>query len=365
MIRELIFMLGGHTGALFVKNCEGHLEICAGIANLSPSEKECLKPLLKIGTHVSFLNDFVEKKRSDSFYLNAVRKAIDKCLDEYRQTLIEIEATILDGSTLLGITGVQARVLPFTFQLEYLREFVEAVRLQSGNCSVIDTVKQFREHCGIEQIIAAFQVIYHDCLRVLHKQLISWVLFGRLLDPYDEFFIVCDESKQFLIKGERIPSCLNLTLAQHVLFVGESVVALSEAQDLSEEDWEFMEDLKQIPFDQIEDIIHCSRDHMAKRLWKQVSENGRLKRSLNIIRNTYLMKKGDIFAHFIKQSEPLLESYITAVQRGSSQFAINQQLLASFKKYLAEDELEIERLSLKLKSEGHGQGWDQVCLEYK
>lgn len=364
MIRELIFMLGGQTGALFVKNQNGQFEICIGIANLSPSEKESLKPLLKIGSTVSFLNDFIERKNVSSLYRNAVQQAIGKCLEEYNQTLVEIEENILDGSTLLGIAGIQAQVLPFMIQLEYLREFVQAVELLDGNSCIIDTVKHFRDHCGVAQIITTFQAIYLDCLRVLHKQLVSWLLFGKLLDPHDEFFIV-SQSKEFVIRGERIPDCLNITLAQHVLFVGESVVALSEAQDLSEEDWEFMGELQQIPFEHLTEMIHRSRDNMAKRLWTQVSENGRLKRSLNMIRNTLLMKKGDVFADFIQRAESLLENYNSPAQLVSSQFAINQHLMTSLKKYLAEEEAEIERLSLNLKPDIPGQGWDQVYLEYK
>ena len=351
-------------GSLFIKNPNGQFEICAGIANLSPSEKELMKPLLKVGSIVSFLTDFIELKNVKSLYLDAVQQATSKCVEEYHQMLVEMEEKILDGSTLLGICGIHAQVLPFTIQLEYFKEFVQAVQLVDGSCCIIDTVKHFRDHCGVTQIISAFQSIYLECLRVLHKQLISWLLFGKLLDPHNEFFIVC-RSKQFEIRGERIPSCLNITLAQHVLFVGESVVALSEAQDLSDEDWEFMGQLQQIPFEHLTEVIHCSRDHMAKRLWKQVSENGRLKRSLNMIRNTLLMKKGDIFADFIQRAEPLLEYYNSPVQLASSQFAINQQLMSCLKKYLAEEEVEIERLHLKLKPDLPGQGWDQVYLEYK
>lgn len=364
MIRELVFMLGGQTGALFVKNHNGQFEICCGVANLSPSERELLKPLLKIGSNVSFLTEFVEQRNIKSLYVNAVQQAISKCLEDYNQTLVNIEEQILDGAALLGITGIQAQVVPFMLQLEYLRELVQAIKLLDGNCCITDTVKHFHDHCGVAQITSVLQVIYHNCLQVLHKQLVSWLLFGKLLDPHDEFFIV-NQSQQFMIRGERIPDCLNITLAQHVLFVGESVVALSEAQDLSEEDWEFMSELQQIPFERLTEMIHHSRDHMAKRLWKQVSENGRLKRSLNMIRNTLLMKKGDVFADFIQRTESLLENNNSPMQLASSQFAINQQLLSSLKKYMSEEEVEIERLSLKLKSEVPGQGWDQVYLEYK
>ena len=48
MIREVIFMLSGQSGALFTVNIDDQFEICDGIDVLSPSEKETLKPLMKI-----------------------------------------------------------------------------------------------------------------------------------------------------------------------------------------------------------------------------------------------------------------------------------------------------------------------------
>ena len=367
MIREVIFMLSGQSGALFTINNDGLFEICA-IDVLSPSEKDTLKPLMKIGSNVAFLIKFIEDRSIKSLYLEAIKKSVAQCLCEYQETLMEIEETILEGSTLFGLTGIHSKVLSYTFNLEYLKEFVDAVKLQSSNCLLLDTIKQFQNQCGISKIITTFETIYNDCLRVLHKQLISWLLFGKLLDPHGEFFIKYDDSKQLVIVGERIPNCLNVTLAQQVLFVGESVVALSEAQDMSEEDWEFMAKLQQIPFHQVVDIIQCCQDQMARRLWDQVSENDRLNRSLAMICNTFLMKKGDIFAYFIQQTEAIFDSHLNSAQHATAQFALQQKLSLSLKKYLAEEEVEIERLSLKLAPETKGQSlstWDRVFLEYR
>ena len=367
MIREMLFMLSGQPGALFVMKDGKQFEMCAGIADvgLCPSEKEIIKPLLKIGSNVAFLNDFIEDRKKKSLYLDAIRQSVAKCVTEFHEELVRIEEEILDGSSILGITGVHSRILPYSLLLEYLKEMVDAVKLQEGNCLLMDTVKHYRDHCGVSQIIDMFQVIYNTCLKVLHKQLVSWMLFGKLLDPYNEFFIHLDDNKQFIINGEIVPNCLSVLLVQQVLFVGESVVALSEAQDLSEEDWEFMAKLQKIPYENVVEIIQQCRDQMARRLWNLVTENDRLNRSLNMILNTFLMKKGDIFAYFIHQTESIFDGPFTSVQLVPNQFALQQRLMNSLKKYLSEDETEIERLSMKISPDVQGQGWDRVFLEYK
>ncbi|EFX83173.1 hypothetical protein DAPPUDRAFT_302112 [Daphnia pulex] len=367
MIRELLFMLSGQPGALFVKKDNGQFEMCSAIADvgLCQSEKEIIKPLLKIGSNVAFLNEFAEDRKMNSLYLEVIKQSIAKCVTEFQEELLVIEVEILEGSSMLGVTGIHSKIMPHTLLLEYLKELVDAIKLQEPNCLLMDTIQHYRDHCGVSKIIATFQQIYNVCLKVLHKQLVSWLLFGKLLDPYNEFFIHLDGSKNFVINGEKIPNCLSVSLAQQVLFVGESVVALSEAQDLSEEDWEFMGKLRKIPFENIVEIIRQCRDQMARRLWNLVTEKDRLNRSLNMILNTFLMKKGDIFAYFIHQTESILDGQFTPVQLVASQFALQQRLMNSLKKYLEEEEAEIERLSVNIMPDVQGQGWERVFLEYK
>lgn len=367
MIRELLFMLSGQPGALFVKKDNGQFEMCSAIADvgLCQSEKEIIKPLLKIGSNVAFLNEFAEDRKMNSLYLEVIKQSIAKCVTEFQEELLVIEVEILEGSSMLGVTGIHSKIMPHTLLLEYLKELVDAIKLQEPNCLLMDTIQHYRDHCGVSKIIATFQQIYNVCLKVLHKQLVSWLLFGKLLDPYNEFFIHLDGSKNFVINGEKIPNCLSVSLAQQVLFVGESVVALSEAQDLSEEDWEFMGKLRKIPFENIVEIIRQCRDQMARRLWNLVTEKDRLNRSLNMILNTFLMKKGDIFAYFIHQTESILDGQFTPVQLVANQFALQQRLMNSLKKYLEEEEAEIERLSVNIIPDVQGQGWERVFLEYK
>jgi len=137
------------------------------------------------------------------------------------------------------------------------------------------------------------------------------------------------------------------------------VIALSGSQDLSDEDWGFMAELQRIPLNQPVELINRCRDQTAKRLWSQVTEKGRLQRSLDVIRNTYLMKKGDVFAYFIAQVK-------TALDSNQSQISLQQKFVSCLKKYsVVEEEAEIERLTLKLMPDVKGSGWDRISLDYR
>lgn len=363
-----MLMLNGYSGTLFNTREDGCFELCETMANMAicDSEKEILKPLIEVGSIVANLNKFTDERNCSSVYYNAIKASVENCLKDYRNTLINLEEKILEGPNgIIGMMAIHASLLPYQLLLNRLKAFVDSIKLQKLNCLLIDTVKHHETHCGIPKAIAAFNTIYEDVIQVLFKQLVSWMIFGKLLDPFNEFFIYQDDSNQYVIDGEKIPNCISIPLAQQVLFVGESVVSLSEAQDLSEEDWEFMEKIQEIPCRNIQQLIRVCQDRMGKRLWNLVTQNNRLARCLTFIRNIFLMKKGDVFKQYLKDTENILDSTYSTVQLSISQTIAHERLISSLKKYLPEEESEINRLSVRLDPERRGQGWDRLLLDYK
>ena len=81
-----------------------------------------------------------------------------------------------------------------------------------------------------------------------------------------------------------------------------------------------------------------------------------------VIRNTYLMKKGDVFAYFIRQSKATLDH---VAQQGQQQISLQQKLMSCLKKYsLIQDEEEMDRLTVSLDG-ASASGWDRISLQYK
>ncbi|CAB4044088.1 gamma-tubulin complex component 4, partial [Paramuricea clavata] len=109
----------------------------------------------------------------------------------------------------------------------------------------------------------------HVCHAVMYKQLSAWLLHGLLLDYYDEFFIMMksatsagaitsaeqsetedgkNEEKQvqekkpasqktaeshFSLNAEMLPSYISTSVAEKILFVGESVKMLESSMSKS------------------------------------------------------------------------------------------------------------------------------------
>lgn len=78
------------------------------------------------------------------------------------------------------------------------------------------------------------------------RQVISWVIYGKLKDPHHEFFISCDESlpdelmtgrksplDHFSIHDEFVPTSFSKDLVQKIFSIGLYVVIMTKATSVS------------------------------------------------------------------------------------------------------------------------------------
>ena len=112
---------------------------------------------------------------------------------------------------------------------------------------------------GVARVQEAMNRLLHEGHKVLYKQLLAWILQGSLFDPYDEFFIVPDDSsaqptasglstsassshqtsqllssaedstnfhtraRRYRLRAERVPGHISVALAEKIFFIGESI----------------------------------------------------------------------------------------------------------------------------------------------
>ncbi|KAH0620165.1 hypothetical protein JD844_014798 [Phrynosoma platyrhinos] len=209
------------------------------------------------------------------------------------------------------------------------------------------------------------------CHAVMYKQLSAWMLHGLLLDQHEEFFIkqgpssgtvptqleededdlgiggltgkqlrelqdmrLIDEEnmlapspKQFSLRIEMLPSYIPVRVAEKILFVGESV-QMFESQNMSltkkgsilknQEDTFAAElhRLKQRPLFSLvdfESVVDWIRSTVAEHLWKLMVEESDLIGQLKIIKDFYLLGRGELFQAFIDTAQQMLKTPPTAV----------------------------------------------------
>ncbi|XP_015265883.1 PREDICTED: gamma-tubulin complex component 4 [Gekko japonicus] len=314
-------------------------------------------------------------------YLRAFCTGLDAILQPYRQALLDLEQEFL-ADPHLTISHVNYSLDQFQLLFPSLMVVVEQIKAQKiHGCQILEIV-----HCysrgGLPPVRSALEQVLAMCHAVMYKQLSAWMLHGLLLDQHEEFFIrqgpssgsvpsqpeeeeedlgiggltgkqlrelqdmrlieeenmLAPSPKQFSLRIEMLPSYIPVRVAEKILFVGESV-QMFESQNVNltkkgsilknQEDTFAAElhRLKQQPVFNLvdfESVVDWIRSTVAEHLWKLMVEESDLIGQLKIIKDFYLLGRGELFQAFIDTAQQMLKTPPSAVTEHDVNVAFQQ-----------------------------------------
>ncbi|XP_054858125.1 gamma-tubulin complex component 4 isoform X3 [Eublepharis macularius] len=314
-------------------------------------------------------------------YLRAFCTGLDAVLQPYRQALLDLEQEFL-ADPHLTISHVNYSLDQFQLLFPSLMVVVEQIKTQKiHGCQILEIVHHYSRG-GLPPVRSALEQVLAMCHAVMYKQLSAWMLHGLLLDQYEEFFIkqgpssgsvpsqpeeeeddlgiggltgkqlrelqdmrlieeenmLAPSPKQFSLRIEMLPSYIPVRVAEKILFVGESV-QMFESQNISltkkgsilknQEDI-FAAELhrlkQQTLFNLVdfESVVDWIRSTVAEHLWKLMVEESDLIGQLKIIKDFYLLGRGELFQAFIDTAQHLLKTPPTAVTEHDVNVAFQQ-----------------------------------------
>ncbi|XP_017712947.1 gamma-tubulin complex component 4 isoform X9 [Rhinopithecus roxellana] len=338
-------------------------------------------------------------------YLRAFCTGLDSVLQPYRQALLDLEQEFL-GDPHLSISHVNYSLDQFQLLFPSVMVVVEQIKSQKiHGCQILETV--YKHSCGgLPPVRSALEKILAICHGVMYKQLSAWMLHGLLLDQHEEFFIkqgpssgnvsaqpeedeedlgiggltgkqlrelqdlrlieeenmLAPSLKQFSLRVEILPSYIPVRVAEKILFVGESV-QMFENQNVNltrkgsilknQEDTFAAElhRLKQQPLFSLvdfEQVVDRIRSTVAEHLWKLMVEESDLLGQLKIIKDFYLLGRGELFQAFIDTAQHMLKTPPTAVTEHDVNVAFQQ----SAHKVLLDDDNLLPLLHLTIEYHG-------------
>ncbi|ERE70858.1 gamma-tubulin complex component 4 [Cricetulus griseus] len=338
-------------------------------------------------------------------YLRAFCTGLDSVLQPYRQALLDLEQEFL-ADTHLSISHVNYSLDQFQLLFPSVMVVVEQIKSQKiHGCQILETV--YKHSCGgLPPVRSALEKILAVCHGVMYKQLSAWMLHGLLLDQHEEFFIkqgpssgninaqaeedeedlgiggltgkqlrelqdlrlieeenmLAPSLKQFSLRVEILPSYIPVRVAEKILFVGESV-QMFENQNVNltrkgsilknQEDTFAAElhRLKQQPLFSLvdfEQVVDRIRSTVAEHLWKLMVEESDLLGQLKIIKDFYLLGRGELFQAFIDTAQHMLKTPPTAVTEHDVNVAFQQ----SAHKVLLDDDNLLPLLHLTIEYHG-------------
>ncbi|CAG5115406.1 unnamed protein product [Candidula unifasciata] len=299
-------------------------------------------------------------------YMKCLCQGLNNVLEDYRQVLLEIEQDILHDAH-LPVSHIACRLQEFHLLFPVLATTIDqVVSHKAHGCYILDILYK-NATFGMPGVKNALNRILFVCHGLLFKQLSAWMLHGIISDPYNEFFIqraqhgldVTDrqaesddddlgimgltgrqlqkvhlgsemevtphDTGQFCIAAGLLPSYIPVRVARKILFVGESVQMFERDKHkiksthkagtiMSSREDEFAADLqelsKQPEFNSIgfETIIDRIRAHAAEYLWMLVCEEADLRSELRILKDYFLLGRGELYLAFIDQAQHLLRA---------------------------------------------------------
>ncbi|KAK2920414.1 gamma-tubulin complex component 4 isoform X2 [Channa argus] len=326
-------------------------------------------------------------------YLRAFCTGLDSMLQPYRQALLDLEQEFL-GDPHLTISHVNYKLDQFQLLFPSVMVVVETIKSQKiHGCQILETV--YKHSCGgLPPVRIALEKILAVCHGVMYKQLAAWMLHGLLLDQSEEFFVkqgpsaggaaanqeedeedlglgglsgkqlrelqdlrlieeenmLAPSLQQFSLRTEMLPSYIPIRVAEKILFVGESVQMfenhnhspsragsiLKHQEDIFAAE---LHKLKQQPLFSLvdfENLIDHIRSTVAEHLWTLMVEESDLLEQLKIIKDFYLLGRGELYQVFIDLAQQMLKTPPTAVTEHDVNVAFQQ---AAHKVLLDDDNL--------------------------
>uniref|UniRef100_A0A1E1XL62 Gamma-tubulin complex component n=1 Tax=Amblyomma sculptum TaxID=1581419 RepID=A0A1E1XL62_AMBSC len=412
MLHELLFALNGYPGTIFVEK-EGTFSVVKGLPFLHPSETTILDRLCALGYHVKYLRSFVstyhslstagsqegEKTLKTGFYLHALCAGLKKVLHQYSEELLNLEKEVLEGNkvSLMRFQEVLDKYHLLFLKLRDLVAEVESNRVHG--CSILQCMHK-SSITALPLAKKSMSLLLQAGYGVLCQQISSWVLHGLLCDPHKEFFVKklssspsqtphnsssstleapLESMDDFGLDPHLLPEQLSASFAKKVLFAGAAVRVFGQSMGRpvykAEQETEFLDRLQTIKESPELDLLHLEafvedvRSAAAAHLWQLFVEEGCLLSQLRLLRDAYLLGRGELFLHFSQKAEHLL----CRPRAATTEHEVNEIFQQACSLLQSEDENLAEQFRITvgppLLTQDSTQpplaGWETIGLNYK
>ncbi|XP_034247180.1 gamma-tubulin complex component 4 [Thrips palmi] len=419
MLHELLLSLRGFPGGLL----DTAIEMVEVSAFIHPGERGLIEKILKIAAEYRQLRNFVEVHKDQTrvlkplpyqndpkealkpgLYLQAFCYGIEEALVPYHKEIVQLESRFLSDPH-CSLIYVLYRVTPYGTLFQALNTLIREVTTQKlHGCQLLQLLYQ-NLVTAVSEVEEALKKILLRCHTCFFKQLSSWVLHGVLKDSLHEFFIQPAEAvsnhpmsssyMEYKIAPNLLPSYIPLSLANKILFIGQTIVMISNdprdrnadassasilgRNDMDPALWDqcgqqYFERLSQISqssllnIGYLDETVEIIRGFITEQLWKLAVEQAQLPMQMRLIKDMFLLGRGELFLEFIKVAESILD------RSPSANFSreINQAFRSAAHKILlsSEEEMKIDKFyfgtsDCSSTTLAVNNGWTALVLHYR
>ncbi|XP_018349781.1 PREDICTED: gamma-tubulin complex component 4 isoform X1 [Trachymyrmex septentrionalis] len=332
---------------------------------LHPGEQALLNKILDFVKKCNVIRNFIYSKNTKEsvtpgLYIRALFDGMDQALEPFRKEIIELENTVLnDNHTPLSL--ILCSVEKYTCLFSLLHSIIREIRTQKFHgCKLLQCLHQ-RMHTGIPEINVTLELMAHSVHIVFYKHLTSWLLYGHLEDPHKEFFIqkISDCEKALMhedrknidaresindkkidvdmwdynVQMDILPSYIKPSLANKILTIGQTVIMFgndprqkkdfnmipkTENSVWGDKEYKYFRKLQNLQAKSVFNIVEFDRtinelkQCVTELLWHVAVEEAQLMQQLRLVKEFFLMGRGDLFLELIKLTTHILNKAPTS-----------------------------------------------------
>ncbi|KAK7066317.1 hypothetical protein SK128_010453 [Halocaridina rubra] len=424
MLHDLILALTGHGGDIFVKKDDDSFEVVNDLGFFHPCEVAIIRRLLNIGSHYKKITKFcdaydtVHVNREPDYrgglYLSSLAGALRKSVKVYQTSVLGLEAKLLEDPE-LPLSYLLNDLEPLSPLLAAFASLVLQIEEKRVHgCKILEVLHR-QTSLSVSNIRESFLRIEQAVHSVLYDQLTQWMLYGILLDNYNELFIQTISttitssaetpdasqpdtvnlleyeapkvSQECTLRLEMLPSHIPLHLAEKILFIGESILVFERegkkdtsieftshsshfGNVLKSKEQEFLGLLRSLTdgavfsIAKFSNVVETIRHCISKELCALVL-GADLLPELDDLKSFYLLGRGELYQTLIPAITPFMKN--TPASKNSNFNALFQM---AGRQVLLEDEV-LEKFTLVRKppsvaqsSESFDQSWNSLKIEY-
>ncbi|KAB7498659.1 Gamma-tubulin complex component 4 [Armadillidium nasatum] len=412
MLHELFLALSGHNSSLFdiIHKLENHLNtyntrselkngpssehnkdvtafkessnyFTSGSVNgidtvFHPCEVKMISEILEVAKYYTKIQSFYikvsgktlsvsenERKETSGHYLSAFATAVYEETNSFQKRVVKLEEEYLKSSNLLLSTiMINMNTYKYLFcELCRLINIVESKELHG--CKLLDFLHK-EVILSVGELEVVLKRIRNSVQKVLIEQLTYWLIYGELLDPYEELFLkvsrtpVIDkkdkqksetdsEAIEVSITMEMLPEFIPLSVAEKIVFIGEHILSFERGGQQTNEDCglilrekekELIKDFQKISenesfaLKEFQDLVETVRLSVAQYIYTLVTNAG-LSEELLLLKDIFLLGRGELYQAFYILSgnkRPCDTNINSLFQRAGRQILMEENYLDKF-----------------------------------
>lgn len=318
MLHELVFSLLGYPGDIYIQHSDApensvlnHKILSERLPFIAPSEISLISQLLRLSKDYFHLQKLIRQftqPGGSSLYCTALAYGIDDVLKDYRATLYRIETDLLEDEN-QSIVFIYSRVDPFRVLLSTLVKLVEQATNSDGKLHrhPLDIVLALTE-MSFTSTKVALRTIAQHLMRVFNHQIASWILYGEIHDPGNEFMV---DSSTIELSPKNVPSFLSPETVNDVLYTGKAVrqwhlsteeenfsCRFAQLEHLDNVNHNNDQLLHTVDVDGLEKVIHDVRIFVSREVSRRMFEECNLVNYLRELKDVLLLGRGEFFLAF-------------------------------------------------------------------